>query len=222
LLINVNSRPTKKLTIFGRLVFSKERGDNEDAFTFPANSYNVRADYGAVSFDIRANTNIGINYSGPWNLTFNTALRATASNKFNITIGRDINGDAVFTDRPALATDLSKPSVIVTPLGAFDTDPGAGQQIIGPFTGKGPAFVLLNQRISKTINFGGGSPSTSGNKSVQDARRYTLVLAVQVQNLLNHHNRGPVIGNLSSPLFGLSNTSASPPRRIDLQIRFSF
>jgi len=222
LLINVNSRPTKTLTIFGRFVLSKEQGDNEDAFTFPANSYNVRADYGAVSFDIRANTNIGINYSGAWGLTFNTSLRATASNKFNITIGRDINGDAVFTDRPALATDLSRPSVIVTPLGAFDTDPEAGQRIISPFIGKGPAFVLLNQRISKTINFGGGSPSTSGNKSVQDARRYTLVLAVQVQNLLNHHNRGPVIGNLSSPLFGLSNTSASPPRRIDLQIRFNF
>ncbi len=223
LLINVNSRPTKKLTIFGRFVVSKEQGDNEDAFTFPANSYDVRADYGSVSFDIRANATVGINYVGPWGLTFNTFMRAVASNKFNITIGRDINGDAVFTDRPAYATDLSRPSVVVTPLGAFDTDPLPGQQIIPPFIGKGPAFFMLNQRVAKTINFGGGNGNgNSAAKSGQDARRYSLTLAVQVQNLLNHNNRGPIIGNLSSPLFGLSNTSASTPRRIDFQLRFSF
>jgi hypothetical protein len=220
LLINVNSRPTKKLTIFGRFVLSKEQGDNEDAFTFPANSYDVRADYGALSFDIRANANIGVNYNGPWGLAFNTSVRASAANKFNITIGRDINGDAVFTDRPTLATDLSRSSVIVTPFGAFDTDPEPGQQIIAPFTGKGPAFFLVNQRVAKTINFGGGGGSAA--KSSQDPGRYSLTLAVQVLNLLNHTNRGPVIGNLSSPLFGLSNTSASPPRRIDFQLRFNF
>lgn len=223
LLINVNSRPTKKLTMFGRFVFSKEQGDNEDAFTFPANSYDVRADYGSVSFDIRANATVGISYIGPWDLTFNTFLRAIASNKFNITIGRDINGDAVFTDRPAYATDLNRPSVVVTPLGAFDTDPLPGQQIIPPFSGKGPAFFLLNQRIAKTINFGGGNGNgNSAAKPGQDSRLYSLTLAVQVQNLLNHNNRGPIIGNLSSPLFGLSNASASTPRRIDFQLRFSF
>lgn len=216
LLVNVNSRPTRKLTMFGRFVWSKEQADNEDPFSFPANSYDVRADYGNVSFDIRANANIGVNYTGPWGLTFATTVRAVASNKYNITLGRDLNGDAVFTDRPTFATDLSRPSVVITPLGAFDTDPLPGQTIIPPFIGKGPAFILIGQRINKTINFGGGN----GNNS--NSRRYSLIFSGQVQNILNHNNRGPVIGNLSSPLFGLSNASASTPRRADFQIRFTF
>lgn len=225
LLINVNSQPHKNLSLFGRFVLSRERSDNENAFSFPANSYDLRAEYGAVSFDIRTNATLGINYSGPWGLAFNSFIRAASANKFNITVGRDINGDAVFTDRPAFATDLSKPGVIVTRFGAFDPNPEPGQQIIPPFYGKGPALFLVNLRVSKTINFGsvgGLSAVQSVNKPREDLKRYSLTFTAQMQNLFNHTNPGPVIGNLSSSLFGLSNVSATPPRRIDFQIRFAF
>jgi hypothetical protein len=74
---------------------------------------------------------------------------------FNITIGRDINGDTLFTERPAFATDLTKPGVVVTRFGAFDPNPVAGQQIIPRNFGTGPAFFTTNLRISKTWGFGG-------------------------------------------------------------------
>jgi hypothetical protein len=59
------------------------------------------------------------------------------------------------------------------------------------------------------------------------------MLSVNVQNLLNHTNLGPPIGNLSSPLFGQSNATAGAfggggmnqsagNRRIELQARFTF
>ena len=215
LLITVNSNPHKRLTMFGRFVWSKETSDNENAFSFPANSYDVRADYGAVSFDIRTNGNVGINYTGPWGVTLASFIRVASANKFNITIGRDINGDAVFTDRPAFATDLTKPGVIVTRFGAFDTNPDPGQPIIPPYIGEGSTLFFINLRAAKAFNFGsvGGKP---------DVKRYTLTLTTQIQNLLNHTNSGAVIGNLSSPLFGLANVSGTNPRRIDFQVRFAY
>ena len=225
LLINVNSQPHKKLSMFGRFVLSRERSDNETAFSFPANSYDLKAEYGAVSFDIRTNATVGINYSGPWGVAFSSLIRVASANKFNITVGRDINGDAVFTDRPAFATDLSKPGVIVTRFGAFDPNPEPGQQIIPPFYGKGATLFIVSLRASKTINFGsvgGASAIQPGNKPREEVKRFSLTFTTQVQNLFNHTNAGPVIGNLSSPLFGLSNVSATSPRRIDFQLRFGF
>jgi hypothetical protein len=64
-------------------------------------------------------------------------------------------------------------------------------------------------------------------------KRYTLTFSLRVQNLFNHTNPGQPIGNLSSPFFGLANTTAgnfgfnsgipaAGNRRIEGQIRFSF
>jgi hypothetical protein len=63
---------------------------------------------------------------------------------FNITIGRDLNGDGRFNDRPAWATDLTRPSVVITKYGAFDTDPLPGQTIIPRNLGNGPGNFTVN------------------------------------------------------------------------------
>jgi len=66
----------------------------------------------------------------------------------------------------------------------------------------------------------GGSPSNY---------RYNLTFSVNARNLFNNVNFGTPIGNLSSPLFGESNSLAGQPyssstanRRIDLQAQFTF
>jgi hypothetical protein len=64
-------------------------------------------------------------------------------------------------------------------------------------------------------------------------RRYNLSLSMSVRNLLNHNNPGPIIGNITSPLFGQANAIAGNQngegfyetannRRLEMQIRFSF
>jgi MFS-type transporter involved in bile tolerance (Atg22 family) len=35
--------------------------------------------------------------------------------------------------------------------------------------------------------------------------RYNLAISASIRNLLNHNNPGPIIGNITSPLFGLAN-----------------
>ena len=89
---------------------------------------------------------------------------------------------------------------------------------------------------------GGGFGSEMGGTSTGGVtdKRYNLMVSVLAHNLLNHVNLGPAIGNLSSPLFGQSNTLAggfgfgsnsgtsaaggteSGNRRIELQVRLSF
>ncbi len=83
---------------------------------------------------------------------------------------------------------------------------------------------------------GGGGPGPGGpggGPPGATRKRYSLTISIQAQNLLNHTNVGTPIGNLSSTLFGLSNSSAGGfgtgggnstayNRRIDAQIRFSF
>jgi hypothetical protein len=64
-------------------------------------------------------------------------------------------------------------------------------------------------------------------------RKYNLTVAMSMRNLLNHTNQGPIIGNISSPLFGRSNQMAGTPngegfseaannRRLELQIRLAY
>src|SRR5690349_17356348 len=61
---------------------------------------------------------------------------------FNITTGVDNNGDTLFLDRPAFATDLTRRSVVFTPFGAFDASPLPGQRIIPRNYGQGPDFLI--------------------------------------------------------------------------------
>ena len=62
-------------------------------------------------------------------------------------------------------------------------------------------------------------------------RKYNLTVSMQGRNLLNHTNPGPIIGDITSPLFGQSNSMAggygafsenANNRRLELQLRFSF
>jgi hypothetical protein len=67
---------------------------------------------------------------------------------------------------------------------------------------------------------------------VATGRRYSLTISMQIRNLTNHNNPGPIIGNITSPLFGLANQPAGSGngifsesannRRLELQTRFTF
>ncbi len=81
---------------------------------------------------------------------------------------------------------------------------------------------------------GGGRGGGGGGRGLEGGggssnRRYSLTLGVNARNLFNNVNVSPPIGNLSSPLFGVSNGLAGRPfsdstsnRRVDLQLTFSF
>jgi hypothetical protein len=287
LILGFNNRFGQRLTLFGNYSYSDAKSDADGVGSFPANPYDLSADYGRASFDIRNRFIVGGSISAPWGVRLNPFIMAASGRPFNITTGRDNNGDTLFTDRPAFATNLSKPGVIVTKFGAFDPNPAPGQPIIPRNFGEGPGTVMVNLRISKVFGFGPspegaanssqggpemGGPVIMGGRGGGDRggggpvviggghgggdrgggggprgggmfgggltnKKYNLTFGIQASNLLNHTNLGPVIGNLSSPLFGQSNSitsgfgfrgpggggfSAAGNRRIELQLRLSF
>ncbi|HEY0728159.1 MAG TPA: hypothetical protein VGD38_08835, partial [Pyrinomonadaceae bacterium] len=159
---------------------------------------------------------------------------ASSGQPFNITTGRDTNGDTFFSERPGFATDVNKPGVVVTPLGAFDPNPSPGQEIIPRNFGRGPGFVSVNFNIAKVFKFGpaiepkapppGGpattsagapsGPAASGSAAPKPPpkppvqRPYSLTFSASINNLFNRNNEGTPIGNMSSPYF-LKSASGS-------------
>lgn len=286
LIIGANNRLGRSVTIFMNYRLNKADSDTDGAGTFPALPYDLSTEYGHSLQDVRHNFFLGGNITLPWwNLRLNPLIFARSGTPFNITTGRDTNNDSLFTDRPAFATDLTRPGVIVTRFGAFDPNPAPGQQIIPRNYGRGPAFFSVNLGLSKTFGFGevpgaraanssqqgdggggsaggrgggrgggaaggrggrgggggfnpfgGGAQGGGGGGSARASaeKRYNLTVSIRAQNLFNRTNGGTPVGNLLSPFFGESlstaggfgfgpgGSSAAGNRRVELQLRFSF
>jgi hypothetical protein len=236
LAIHASNNIGSKLSFFATYILGRAWSDTDGAGSFPADSYDLRAEYGRAAVDIHHQFYLGGSISAPHDIFISPYLTVHSGMPFDITTGRDANGDALFTERPAFASDLTRPGVLVTPFGTFDPTRAPGQVIIPRNYGQGPGFISLNVFASKTFNFAGSFrrcnalPAASAAKSAD--RTYKVILSVQIQNLFNHTNLGPPIGNLTSPLFGQSNWNAgdygfgggnpSGNRRIEGQIRFVF
>lgn len=236
--INLVSRLRSSMMFWATYVLSKAEDDTDGAEAFPAYSYDLRSEMGRSSLDARHSFYLGGWISAPFGINLSPLVFLRSGLPFNITVGRDINGDSLYTERPAFATDLSRPSVVLTRYGAFDLNPMPGQTIIPRNYGNGPAYFSANLGISRSFSFG-QEKSGSNNHPQKNgplggwlsSRPYSLTVSVQIENLFNHTNPALPVGNLSSPLFGLSTSSAGAygfgnnpagNRRIELQIYFNF
>ena len=224
-----------KLQVFGYYATIFNRTDTSGGF--PSNQYNIAADYGRASNDYRQRAYLGFFFEIFHGLSGGPFLDAHTGGPFNIVVGNDLNGDGQFNDRPAFATDLSRPSVVRTRYGNFDTLPIAGQRIIPNNYGNGPGLIALNLNLGKSFHFGptvkpdpDAPKPKPGTKAPPPDRRYTLSAGLEADNVLNHVNAASPVGTLGSPLFGLSNALASDSdnpnnsanRTINLQIDLRF
>src|SRR5262249_43904350 len=96
-------------------------------------------------------------------LRFSPFISASTGRPFNITTGRDLNGDGLFNDRPAFATDPSRS--VRTPWGDFDPNPLPGEVIIPRNYGQGPGQFSVNLRISRTFSLGAKAEATRADQS---------------------------------------------------------
>jgi hypothetical protein len=253
---NINAK-LRSASIFGFYVFNKAMSNTDGISTSPANPYNFAGEYGPAATDVRHRFTVGGSMNFRWNIRLSPFVVAQTGTPFDITSGTDLFGTTVFNARPALATDPNRPGVIETPYGLLDPNPLPNETVLTRNSGRGPAQISLNLRIGKTIGFGseGSGPkksSSSGSTAninpnmaatgrgiggllgqSTTSRRYNLTISMSIRNLLNHTNPGPIIGDVTSPLFGRSTQIAGAPngegfyetannRRLELQIRFAF
>jgi len=172
-IVNFNVRAGTKLTIFSFYMFSHANSDTGGANSFASDpTKGIAADYGRAAFDVHHRLFLGGTWALPHGFRVSPFMVFNSGAPFNITTGTDLNGDSIFNDRPAFATDLSRPSVVQTSFGAFDTSPIPGQTIIPANFGGSPSQFTLNLRLGKTIGIGpkleaANSPSQQGQQGGQ-------------------------------------------------------
>jgi hypothetical protein len=220
--------------------------------SFPMNQYDLSQSYGTAAWATRNRFFVGGSINMPYGFTFSPFMVMTSGRPYNITLGQDLNGDSIYNDRPAFATTLCA-TCVQTSLGIFNTNPASADQLVPVNYLFGPSQFSMNARLSKTFGFGkevggggggfhghgprggglggrglgsgGGGPRFGGSSD----RRFQVELGVMAHNLFNRVNLGTPVGNITSPLFGQSNSLAggffnnqSANRTIDLFLRFSF
>ncbi len=269
MIVNMRTPLSTRINLFGFYTLNFANSNTDGIGSFPANTYDMTSEWGRAQFDTRHRMVVGGSITTWKGISLNPFVMANTGAPFNITLGRDLNGDNQFTERPALvSTGTTGSNIIATPYGTFDTNPAPGSAIIARNYAQGPGQFVVNLRASKTWGWGerssaqtgtgadgammggppmgGGGPGRGGPRGGggggmrggrgsggfgggSSGKKYSLNLSVSARNLLNHVNPGAPIGNLSSPLFGISNalgggmfSNATANRRIDLQLRFNF
>lgn len=253
LMLNLRNRFNGRFSIFATYSLANAKSDTDGAGSFPANSYDLSGEYGRSSLDVRHRVILGGTIQAPLGLSVNPFVIISSGQPFNITTGLDTNGDSLFTERPTFAQLNTRCNALGLTYSFCDISQVSDINAVIPRNyGTGPAFATVNLRMSKTFGFGGqsdgagnnfgggggdrrggGGPGGFGGSS---SKRYNLTFSIQAQNLLNTANAGTPIGNLSSTLFGQSNSlgggfgfgpgsnssSAAYNRRLEAQIRFTF
>lgn len=165
---NMNVRMPGGISLFGTYTLSHVNSDTGGAGSFPSNPYNLMADYGRASFDIRNRAVAGGTIPLKYGILLSPLMNVQSGSPFNITIGQDLIGSTIFNQRPAYAT-ASTPvaNVVVTKYGTFNTAPGPTDTIIPINLEQGPPSFVFNLRAGKTFTFGkegsGGTMSGGGD-----------------------------------------------------------
>jgi hypothetical protein len=138
LTVNTTHNVGAAAVLWTSYTLSHVRSDTGGSMNFPADTYDLRGEYG-LSESVARNTF----YFGGWircfgGLEFTPLIMWRSGLPFNITTGQDRNGDTQFMERPAFAVNPNQPGVIVTRYGAFDLEPVPGQSMIPRNFGIGP------------------------------------------------------------------------------------
>ncbi len=247
LITNVNSRLNNNVSLFGYYTLNRAMSNTDGLGTFPGSPYTMAGEYGPAATDIRHRAFIGGSLNTRWNVRISPFIVVQSGAPYNLTIGRDIYGDTLFNARPGIPSDLTKSGLVDTPYGWLDPNPSPGEPIVPRNFGRGPGQFSVNMRLGKTFGFGperqssagGPGPMGGGHNSgfhsifgdTPTSKRYNLTVSISARNLLNYVNEGPIIGQITSPLFGQANQVAggygafaetANNRRLELQMRFLF
>jgi outer membrane receptor protein involved in Fe transport len=131
----------------------------------------------------------------PWGFDFSGVISTRSARRFNITTGRDNNGDGVLADRPNFVN------------GTY-VDPGTGPGVAGSLgknAGVTGGYFSADARISKTVRINAMS----------------LKLMAEAYNVTNRVNFTGYQGNIRSALFNQA-IGAGRPRSFQLGAQFDF
>ncbi|MEW6732090.1 MAG: TonB-dependent receptor [Acidobacteriota bacterium] len=210
LFIGINQATRRLFNIFSGYLWFDFHTDADYPFLLPQSSYDRRGELARPIWQARHRFFLVGLLNLPMKLRVSAELNIASGNPFNITTGRDNNGDGNFNDRPSL-TNNGNSEAVATPFGMLD--PTAINGTLPRNLGTNPFNATLDFNLSRTFNF--------GNKKQTNEQRYQLMLNVQANNLLNRTNLFDVDGVLTAPFFARANR-ARPARRLEIGMRLTF
>ncbi len=227
--LNFSYQPKR---IFGAINYTlgEAFNDGDSATSLPVNGRDITAEWAHSRGDVRHRLFATINT--PLIFGFRTSLngRYQTASPYNITTGRDDNGDAVINDRPAgVGRNTARGAAQFNvdwrlswskSIGQRNTPPG------GPGPQGGTVIIMRPPDGGGGRDGGGGGGRGGGGGGFGrmgggENGRVNFELFAQVNNLFNRVNFQSYSGVLTSPFFG-NPTSASIPRRVELGMRFGF
>jgi len=193
--------------------WSRSRTDTTGAFAIPANGDNLDTEWGPGMGDVPHRVGGSFSMQPIRNMTLGLNVRAQSGSPYNITTGRDDNGDGLFSDRPAGVTRNAARGAMQIDLGgrlSYAWGFGRPRQQGGP----GGTAVMV------TIGGGGGGLAPGFGGGAED-KRYRIEVYVSGQNLLNRVNYTAYSFVLTSPFYG-DPVAAAMPRKLQVGMRFGF
>ena len=210
LYVGVNQSANQYFNVFSGYLNFTFRTDADTPFSQPQSSYDLGGEWARPFWLARHRFFLTNIISFPWKLRLSTSINAASGTPFNITTGRDNNGDGNFNDRPGV-TVPNDPRAVTTPFGVFDPEAVNGNAPRN--AGTSPATFNVDLNLSRQFRFGPRVTPTD--------KRYILTVNARASNLFNHTNPLGLNGVLTSPFFGRAN-AAGPSRRVEFGVRLSF
>ena len=215
--LNINL-PSRRVMIFANYSWVDQKNDSDGAFSLPADSYDLAAEWAPGAGLPRHSASAVINLPLPYDFRLGLTTSARSGTRYNITTGRDDNGDTVFNDRPAgVGRNAAAGAGSWDVAGRLSYTFGFGDRSAAGPGGVGPAMIV--QRVG-----GGGSAGELLGGLLgggAENKRLRIELFVAAQNLLNSVTPIGYSGVMTSQFFG-QPTAAMPARRIDVGMRVGF
>jgi hypothetical protein len=222
------------LSLWGEGTVQNNRANTAGATSFPSNEYDLRQDYGRAAAASKV-LFTGASAALPWKIGADLFIDAQSGLPFDITTGTDLNGDGIYNDRPAFATNPTTNSVLYkTRFGTFDANPQAREAIIPKNFGNSPNFYFVQLTARRSFPVGPRAasplipPGLKGPSPLPE-RKWAIGFAAEAANLLNTNNASSPVGVLDSPYFGksisLNNPFGANPaanRTVTLRMSFAF
>jgi hypothetical protein len=208
--LTLNSGANSRLSWMIGYVYATRINEADGTLSLPADNFDLRSERGPASDDVRHRFTLttGVGLLKGWRLV--PTLYYNSASPYNLTTGRDNNGDTVFNDRPS---GISRNSL------------------------RSAAYWNVNMRLSWLFGIGKvkESSQTDSRRVVVRAGDYggigdqlsTLEKKVrfnfylQATNLLNRYNPTNFVGVMTSPFFRRP-TAAAAARQLETGIKFSF
>jgi hypothetical protein len=203
----------KRTVLFANYTFTKAESNGTGAFSLPANGDELATEWGVTQ--PRHRFQGMVNMAPLTDLSFSVNVRAQSGSPYNVTTGRDNNGDGVFNDRPAGTARNSAWTTGQWDIGGRLTYAiGFGRRPQGADGGPQGVMIVMGGP-------GGGGGPMGGFGGGAANKRYQINFYISGSNLTNHNNYVGFSGVQTSPFFA-QPTNVLNPRKVELGARFGF